>query len=103
MRGVSLHNRLSMEENKAAMFSVVRIPSRCAENSKKFDRQIEVILFLLDLLLLNTHTEISNRTTISVRLFNPFHATDLFLYPLKTSENNRFCDILRRYEKGPVT
>ena len=103
MRGVSLHNRLSMEENKAAMFSVVRIPPRCAENSKKFDRQIEVILFLLDLLLLNTHTEISNRTTIGVRLFNPFHATDLFLYPLKTSENNRFCDILRRYEKGPVT
>ena len=48
MRGVSLHNRLSMEENKAAMFSVVRIPPRWAENSKTFDRQIEVILFLLE-------------------------------------------------------
>ena len=32
----------------------------------------------------------------------PFHATGLFLYLLKTSENQRFSDIFRRYRKSPV-
>ena len=27
--------------------------------------------------------------------FNPFYATDLFWYPLKTSENQRFPDVFR--------
>ena len=35
-------------------------------------------------------------------LFNPFHATGLFLYPLKTSENQRFSDVFRGYRKRPV-
>ena len=34
---------------------------------------------------------------------NLFHATGLFLYPLKTSENQRFLDIFRGYRKRPVT
>ena len=33
---------------------------------------------------------------------NPFDATGLFLYPLKTSENQRFSDLLRGYRKRPV-
>ena len=33
---------------------------------------------------------------------NPFHANDLFWYPLKTLENQRFSDIFRRYQKGSV-
>ena len=33
---------------------------------------------------------------------NPFHATDLFWYPLKTSENQRFSDIFRGYQKRSV-
>ena len=36
-------------------------------------------------------------------IFNPFHATDFFLYPLKTSENLRFSDIFRGYRERPVT
>ena len=32
----------------------------------------------------------------------PFHATFLFLYPLKTSENQRFSGIFREYSNGPV-
>ena len=32
-------------------------------------------------------------------IVNPFHATDLFLYPLKTSENQRFSDAFRGYRK----
>ena len=32
---------------------------------------------------------------------NPFHATDLFLYPLKT-ENQTFYDIFRGYRKKPL-
>ena len=33
--------------------------------------------------------------------FNPFHATGLFLKPLKTLENHRFCDVFRGYGKKP--
>ena len=33
---------------------------------------------------------------------NRFHATGLFLYPLKTSENQRFSDVFRCYRKRPV-
>ena len=35
-------------------------------------------------------------------LINPFHATDLFWYPLKTSENQRFSDVFRGYQKRSV-
>ena len=34
---------------------------------------------------------------------NPFHATDLFLYLLKTSENHWFSIVFRGYRKRPVT
>ena len=33
---------------------------------------------------------------------NPFHAAGLFLYPLKTSENQSFSDNFRGYKKKPV-
>ena len=33
------------------------------------------------------------------RLFNPFHATGIFQYPLKTSENQRFFDVFRGVSK----
>ena len=39
-------------------------------------------------------------------MINPSHATglesDLFLYPLKTSENQRFSDVFRGYKKRSV-
>ena len=35
-------------------------------------------------------------------LLNPFYATGLFLYPLKTSENQRFSDVFMGYRKRPV-
>ena len=35
-------------------------------------------------------------------VINPFYATGLFLYPLKTSENQRFSDVFRGYRKRPV-
>ena len=38
-----------------------------------------------------------------MKLFlNPFHVTDLFRYPLKTSENQRLSDVFRGYQKRPV-
>ena len=36
-------------------------------------------------------------------LLNPFHATDLFLYSLKTLKNQGFSDVFRGYIKRPVT
>ena len=35
-------------------------------------------------------------------MLNPFHATGVFLYPLKTSENGRSSDVFRGYRKRPV-
>ena len=35
-------------------------------------------------------------------MFNAFHDTGLFLYPLKTSENQRFSDVFKRYRKRPI-
>ena len=34
--------------------------------------------------------------------YNFFHTTDLFQYPLKASENQRFSDVFRVYRKRPV-
>ena len=34
---------------------------------------------------------------------NPFHATDLFWYSLKTSDNHRFSDVFRGCQKRSVT
>ena len=33
---------------------------------------------------------------------NSFHANGLFRYPLKTSENQRFSDVFKGYQKRPV-
>ena len=44
-----------------------------------------------------------NFCTGNIYLFNPFHATDLFWYPLKTSENQRFSDVFREYQKKSVS
>ena len=38
----------------------------------------------------------------NVEIINLFHATIFSLYPLKTSENQRFSDVFRRYRKRPV-
>ena len=40
--------------------------------------------------------------TVSLSFFKPFHATGLFLYPLKTSENFWFSDGFRGYKNRPV-
>ena len=44
-------------------------------------------------------------STLSFRQYtfiNPFHATGLFWYPLKTSENLWFSDVFRGYQKRSV-
>ena len=37
-----------------------------------------------------------------VIIINPFHVTDLLLYPLKTLENQMFSDVFRGYQKRSV-
>ena len=39
--------------------------------------------------------------TFGIRL-NPFNATGLLRYSLKTSENRRFSEVFRGYRKRPV-
>ena len=36
------------------------------------------------------------------QIINPLHATDLFLYPLRTSENLWFSGVYREYRNTPV-
>ena len=38
----------------------------------------------------------------SIKAFHLFHVTDLFWYPLKTSESQRLSDVLRGYRKRSV-
>ena len=40
---------------------------------------------------------------IELKVFSvyPFHATPLFLHPLKTSDKQRFSDVFRGYGKRP--
>ena len=37
------------------------------------------------------------------KTISTFHTTDLFLYPLKTSENQRFSQVFMGYRKRSVT
>ena len=37
---------------------------------------------------------------LTPNVFNPFQVNVLFLYPLKTSKNQRFPDVFRGYRKG---
>ena len=39
--------------------------------------------------------------SVLLKIVNPFHATRLFLYPLKTSEIQRFADVFRGYTIKP--
>ena len=40
---------------------------------------------------------------IGLKWINPFHANVLFLYPLKTPENQRFSDVFRGYRNRTLT
>ena len=50
--------------------------------------------------------KINNSTSLNYKIqlewINPFHATGLYLYPLKTSENQKFSHAFRGYGKRPV-
>ena len=47
--------------------------------------------------------QVSNLPSLFFYDLNPFHATDLFWYFLKTSENQRFSDVFRGYQRRSVT
>ena len=55
--------------------------------------------FLWESFLIQNSTD---KETLIDFLINPFHATGLFRYPLKTSENQRLSDVFRGYQKRPV-
>ena len=43
-----------------------------------------------------------NLESVIESVIKPFHATGLFLYHLKFSENQRFSDVFKGYRKIPV-
>ena len=65
----------------------LRLRDYCFETKfykKSFQRKIQCFFFTIYYVL------------------NPFHATDLFWYPLKTSENQTFSNVSRGYQKRSV-
>ena len=47
-------------------------------------------------------TQTWGKNTFNVKDINPFHASDLFFYCLKTLEDLWFSDVYRGYRKRPV-
>ena len=41
-----------------------------------------------------------NESAFDIPLINPFHISDIAIYPLKTSENRRFLKLLKGYRNG---
>ena len=46
--------------------------------------------------LIGVNNGLIKKSDVFVKCFNPFHATDLFLYPLQASENQRFSGHIKR-------
>ena len=57
---------------------------------------------LLDIALVSSLLTLNRFLSTLQKLFNTFHATGLFLYPLKTSENQRFRVVFKGYSNKPV-
>ena len=47
-------------------------------------------------------TKVAEQKPIVFSQLKQFHGTGFFLYPLKTSENQKFTDVCRGYGKRPV-
>ena len=68
-----------------------------------FSLVFDNMIIKLDSSMVNILVQPLTRTCTSKDfLFNPLQPSVAFLYPLKTSENQRFSDIFRGYRKRPV-
>ena len=81
--------------------SKMKIPEKlCGINQNQVDR--------LGLLTSSSSSKVTSLKITSTpsrpttMVLNPFHATDLFWWPLKTSEHQRFSDVFRGYQKTSV-
>ena len=63
----------------------------------------KIPLFVLQTIISQMILQNFCRTGSNHKEFKPFHATDLFWYPLKTSENLWFSDVFRGYQKRPAS
>ena len=64
---------------------------------------LETLIILLNIRKVAQVTQVFETSFINRNsIFNPFHATDLFWYSLKTSENIWFSDVFREYQKRSV-
>ena len=73
---------------------------------KKSQKSLDMLL-LMFLRTISRESEFPNSALIIQRqceiFLHPFHATDFFVYRLKTQENLWFSDVFRGYRKRPVT
>ena len=52
--------------------------------------------------MVSCRNDMSLLPNLTKKKTNPFHVTAVFLYPLKTSENQRFSDVFWGYRKKSV-
>ena len=64
-----------------------------------FSKSCEIYTFVLDC---DGETHVLWKGVSQLSLFDPFHVTGLFLFPLKPSENHRFSNVSRGRSKRPV-
>ena len=64
---------------------------------------VHVLTRVLHYLFVNLLSYYNILHKLNKKFLDPFHATDLFWYPLKTSENQRFSDVFRGYQKRSMT
>ena len=93
--------------NKVSSFRPAFLSKKCPQqgcflvNFAKFLRK-SILQDIFWQLLLNQGEKFKLFFFTMQELFDPFHATDLFWYPLKASENLRFSDVFKGYQKRSV-
>ena len=80
------------------MFIELNLPLLCVSNLQT----IPLPYFLIVATTVRLLFFLGRELLLASCTLNSFHATNLFLHPLKTSENQRFSDVFRWYSKRPV-
>ena len=79
------------------------VPIAVEQKIKEQNEKAKVCVYCLKVKYIYSNKIRVMKISWNVPLFvNPFHASGLFLHPLKTSENQGFCDVFSRFRKEPV-
>ena len=108
----SVRKRENTDQNNSEYWRLITLKRRCVSTVKELSQfqlfpnwniqSCQEICFSQGLREHTTPCCLPLLKEILFLLINPFHATDLFWYPLRTSENLWFSDVFREYQKRSV-